>query len=78
MRERRRKRGLIKWIQRLVAIPELIVNFTILRRDAETCLQDPLVKAAWDRFSKDTAVEGTIARLSAEWRAVEDVVNRIV
>lgn|GEM_PF-3080287 len=69
---------MLKWIQRLVAIPELIVNFTILRRDAETCLQDPLIKEAWDRFSKDAAVEGTITRLSAEWRAVEDVVNRIV
>lgn len=68
---------MIKWIQRVVAIPELIANFAILRRDAETCLKDPRIKAAWDRFSKDASVADTVSRLSAEWRAVEDVVNRI-
>lgn len=68
---------MIKLFQRLLAIPELIANFTILRRDAETCLNDPRIKTAWDRFSNDKGVTEVISRLSAEWRALEDVVNRI-
>lgn len=65
---------LLRWIR---AVPRFLVAFTVLRSDAESALSDPNVRQALDRFKTDPAVAPLVPRLSAEWRAVEETINRM-
>lgn len=68
---------MMKWLQRLVALPKLLAAYALLRADVEASLRDPGILAALDRLRTDPAVAPVVPRLSAEWRAVEEAVNRL-
>ena len=68
---------MLKWIQRLVAIPKLLNGYAVLRADIMALLRDPGVLTALDRLKNDPAVAPVIPRISAEWREVENAVNSL-
>ena len=68
---------MIKWLRRLAAIPKLLVAYARLREDIQEALADPGIRAAVEKFRKDPDIATALPRISAEWRAVEEAVNRM-
>ena len=61
----------------LTGVPQFLAAAAVLQADMRQSLQDGEIKAAWEKFLADPAMEGTAPRLSAEWRAVEEAINRL-
>ena len=59
------------------AVPELLISYNILKTDVEASLKDPAVRQAVDRLKSDPALALTFPRISGEWRAVEEAINRM-
>ena len=68
---------MIRWLQRLAALPRLLAAYTLLRADVEASMRDPAIVAALDRLRTDPAVAPVVPRLSAEWRAVEQAFQQM-
>ena len=66
-----------KWLKRLLAAPELIAAFTILKADIEVASKDDGFKSAINSLKLDARVGPQIERISAEWRALEEAVQKM-
>ena len=66
-----------KWLKRLLAAPQLIEAFTLLKADIEAASKDGAIKSALDTLKVDPHVGSQISRISAEWRALEEAVQRL-
>jgi len=63
--------------RRLRAIPELLGAYSVLQEDVRALLADPRVRQAVRRLREDPAVARAFPRLSAEWRALSQAVDRL-
>jgi len=61
----------------LTAIPQALNALLILRTDAQACLGNEKMSAAWEVFLNDPAIAGSVPRFSAEWRALEEAIQRL-
>ena len=61
----------------LTGVPQFLKAAAVLKADVTQSLQDSDVRAAWEKFLADPAMAGAAPRLSAEWRAVEEAINRL-
>ena len=66
-----------KWLNRILAAPELIAAFAMLKADIEAASRDESLKGAVLSLRSDPKIATTIDRISAEWRAVEEAVQKM-
>ncbi len=68
---------MVNWWSVVRGIPDLLDSVARLKSDVESCLKQPGIKAAWERFQKEPALREAWPRISTEWRNVEEAINRI-
>ena len=62
---------------KLRALPDLLSAYTRLRADVESAMKDREVRDAWSRFRNDPAVSVSYPKISAEWRALEEAMQKM-